>query len=73
MPLRARWEMSPGASAVEVTICITSATFQKMVPSSFNLTLSLVRTSFWKNIFCARRSIIFTMTLGTGSCSTGDV
>merc|ERR1719160_1930985 len=52
---------SPIGSGVACTILATSVTRQKTVPSKRSLTLSDVRTSYLKVMYCARRSILVTI------------
>mmetsp|Transcript_118896 Transcript_118896/g.343911 ORF Transcript_118896/g.343911 Transcript_118896/m.343911 type:complete len:233 (-) Transcript_118896:912-1610(-) len=62
--LRERAQTSPSGSAVMTTILETSVICQKIVPSISNLTLSLVRTSYLKNDFCVRKSMLATFRFG---------
>merc|ERR1712224_104548 len=51
---------SPIGLGVACTILATSITRQKTVPSKRSLTLSDVRTSYLKVMYCARKSILVT-------------
>mmetsp|Transcript_39332 Transcript_39332/g.92001 ORF Transcript_39332/g.92001 Transcript_39332/m.92001 type:complete len:319 (-) Transcript_39332:599-1555(-) len=60
---RAWYQTSPFGSPVRSIMRGTSATCQKIVPSSSSSTLSDVRTLYSKKAYCARRSILLIGTL----------
>merc|ERR1719210_2274933 len=69
--LRAWCQTSPSGSAVALISALKLLTCQKIDPSNKSLTLSLVRTSYLKNICRARMSTFVTNTLD-GDCCSGD-